>query len=220
MYKKSAKLDYFSLKFCKCVVFSYFYPQNQLKIFKTLQKTLRFVSTTVLAVVFGAHFALAQAPTEALAGMPEEALLQDAPAPSPSIAETIKTEATLPIEKPTEAPIQIFQKSIKSPLVAKQVAKVEKFLNSKVGKWIVKRSIAKAERKALRQAKKHPELAQKISPDKVKEAKRLSGNLRTAAILGIVGIILTLLPSKENILALIGIILIIIALVFVLLEIL
>ncbi len=180
-----------------------------------MQKILRVVGNTALALIFGAQFALAQNPVESAAGVPDETVLKDSP-----IEKLITEPIEKPIEKPTEAPVQVFQKTFKNPLMAKQAAKINKFFHSKAGKWVLKRSLAKADRKAIRQAKKNPDMAKK-APDELKHSKKLSGNLRIAAILGIIGIILTLIPWGNNfgLLNYIGVILIVIALIFILLEI-
>lgn len=183
-----------------------------------MQKILRFVSASALALVLSTQINFGQTTPEAQAGMRDEATIFDLPTPAtpekPVVEE--KKEKALPVAN-VETPVQAFQKQFQAqhPKMAKKMEKAERFLNSKVGKWVIKRAMAKAERKALRQAKKHPELAA-VSPDKLKEAKKLSGNLRIAAILAIVGVILTLLG--ENILTTIGLILIVIALVLLLIE--
>ena len=179
-----------------------------------MQKFLRFVSASALALVLSTQINFAQTTPEAQAGMRDEVSVFDLP----TLATVEKPVAEEKKEiKPTETPVQTFQKQIQiqSPKMAKRMAKAQRFLDSKVGTWIIKRAVAKAERKALRQAKKHPELA-KVSPDKIKEAQKISGNMRIAAILGIIGIILTLLG--EPTLRTIGLILIVVALVFLLIE--
>jgi hypothetical protein len=179
-----------------------------------MRKLLRFVSATTLALVLGAQFALAQTPNEASAGAREELPLIDAPA-TVAVVETPK--ASLPTEQPKMAVTKTVQKptAAQQAKLDKRIQKATKILNSRVGKWAVKRVAAKAERYAMKQAKQNP----KLSPEdinKIKEAKKLSGNLRIAAILAIIGIILGLL--FDDVLALIGLILIVIALVLVLIE--
>lgn len=179
-----------------------------------MRKLLRFVSATTLALVLGAQFALAQTSIEASAGVREELPLTDAPA-TVAVVETPK--ASLPTEQPKVAVTKTVQKptATQQAKLDKKIQKAQKILNSRIGKWAVKRVAAKAERYALKQAQKNP----KLSPEdinKIKEAKKLSGNLRIAAILGIIGIILTLLFN--DIIAVIGLILIVIALVLLLIE--
>jgi|GEM_PF-3150957 len=169
-----------------------------------MQKVLSFMSITAFMLLFGMQISMAQSPTESLAGMNDEAVLEDAP----SIA---IVEKVAPL--PTETPIQLFEKQMQNPIVAEQVAKVNKFLNSKVGKWVVKRAIAKAERKSIRKAKKNPDF---VAPDKGKETQKLSGNMRIAAILGIIGIICTIVGNDT--IRLIGLVLILIALILLLIE--
>lgn len=175
-----------------------------------MQKILRFVSLTTLTLFLSLQFSFAQTPAEALAGMRDEDALLDLPTPT-------KVENPTLAEEKKETPVQAFQKQFQAqnPKLAKKMEKAQRFLDSKVGKWVIKRAMAKAERKALRKAKKHPEQAQ-IAPDKLKETKKLSGNLRIAAILAIVGILWTLIVPGD--LRWLGTILIVIALVLLLLE--
>ena len=58
-----------------------------------MQKIIRFVRVATLAVVFGTQLVCAQAPTEAMAGMPEDGLLTETPSlASPPTVETAKAE--------------------------------------------------------------------------------------------------------------------------------
>jgi hypothetical protein len=184
-------------------------------LFPNMRKLLRLVSFTTLALVLGAQFALAQTPQEASAGAREELPLTDAPA-TVVMVETPK--ASSPTEQPKVAKAVQKPTATQQAKLDKKIQKAQKILNSRIGKWAVKRVAAKAERYAMKQAKKNP----KLSPEdinKIKEAKKLSGNLRIAAILGIIGLILTLIDiGGNNILQVIGIILIVIALVLVLIE--
>ncbi|MCU0447431.1 MAG: hypothetical protein MUE85_21245 [Microscillaceae bacterium] len=110
-----------------------------------------------------------------------------------------------------------------TPQTAKQIRraeKVEKILNSKVGQWVVKRALIKAEKKQLRQELKqhkgNKQAQQVLKEQSTNRIKALSNNLRMALIFGIVGLILFLIPG--SIFAVLGTIAIIIALVFLLLE--
>lgn len=111
--------------------------------------------------------------------------------------------------------------SAQKTLTAKEqrkAEKMEKFLNSKVGQWLIKKAVIKAENKKFRQElKKHKgdKQAQRILREKHQDnVNKLSGNLRLAVIFGIIGIILSLIPGIWWL----GTICIIIALVFLLLE--
>jgi hypothetical protein len=169
-----------------------------------MQKILRFVSATLLTIFVGAQLVFAQSPVqENMAGGREENTPKD------------EIATSIPSESPKQAVVVAGQKDAKT---AKRVEKAKKILNSRIGKWAVKRVAIKAERKALKYAKKNP----KLNPEDLKKQYALSGNMRIAAILGIVGIILTLIDldgKNSNIFQVIGIILIVIALVLLLLEI-
>jgi hypothetical protein len=140
--------------------------------------------------------------------------------------EVLLAEPSTPIEvvenQPLTKPV-IAHNAPAAPKTAKEIRraeKVEKFLKSKVGQWVVKRAIVKAEKKQLRQElKKHKgdKQAQRIlKENSTNKVKALSNNLRMAIIFGIVGLILFLLPG--SIFWVLGTIAIIIALVFLLLE--
>ncbi len=104
----------------------------------------------------------------------------------------------------------------------KKQAKVEKFLDSKFGQWIVKRATISAHKKQIRQDLKTFEgdkAAKKVYKENAKKevlkAKAMNSNVRTGIILIAVGIILTILPV--DILRIVGSILIVVGLVFLIL---
>lgn len=130
----------------------------------------------------------------------------------------------LPLEMPNNelmAKIQLFNTT--KPLTKTQIRlqkKAEKIASSKTGQWLIKK-LAKAQlrkefRKELRKVKGNKQAEQLLREKYAKKQAKLSGNLRIAVIVGIIGVILTLLPS--DVLRLIGIICIIVALVFLLLH--
>jgi hypothetical protein len=183
-----------------------------------MQKILRFVSATILTIFLSLPCAFAQVPTqENMAGGREEMTLKEEAVVMPASTETPKQAVVEPVKKAkkNEAP-QVLLPEAKDTKMAKRVEKAKKILNSRIGKWAVKRVAIKAERKAFKQAKKNP----KLNPEELKKQYALSGNMRIAAILGIIGIILTLIDfgGDSNIFQVIGIILIVIALVLLLLE--
>ncbi len=98
--------------------------------------------------------------------------------------------------------------------------KVEKVASSKTGQWLIKKlakmQLKKELRKELRKVKGNKVAEQILREKYAKKQMALSGNLKIAVILGIIGVILTLLPSET--LQLLGIICIIVALVFLLLH--
>lgn len=102
---------------------------------------------------------------------------------------------------------------------ARKMERAKKFLNSKTGKWLVKRAIKKAEKKRLRQelkkVKGDKEAKRILKEESEQRAKMMNSNIRLGLILLLVGIILTLLPG--SIFALLGTIVIIIGLVFIIL---
>jgi hypothetical protein len=163
-----------------------------------MQKIMRFVGATALTWVLSLQISYAQAPTESQAGMKDEEILLDLPTPAPIVAE----------EK--ERPAQVFQKQMQAqhPAWAKKMEKATRFLDSKIGNWVLKRTMAKAEQKAIRKAKKHP--------DKLQEAQKISRNMRIIAVLGITGVVLSLFFKKT--LRIIGIVLMVAALVFLIIE--
>jgi hypothetical protein len=170
----------------------------------------------VFALFFGVLPANAQnqdMEASAEANLKAEVLLAE---PSPTT--TTEVIENQPLTKPAvthNAPI-----ATKTAKEIRRAEKVEKFLNSKVGQWVVKRALIKAEKKQLRQElKKHKgdQAAQRVLKEKsTNKIKALSNNLRMALIFGIVGLILFLIPG--SIFAVLGTIAIIIALVFLLLE--
>lgn len=104
----------------------------------------------------------------------------------------------------------------------KQQVKVEKFLKSKVGQWVIKKASVKAHkkqvRKQLRELKGDKEARKTLkekSKNEVVEIKSINSNVRTGIILVAVGIILTILPV--DIIRIIGSILIVVGLVFIIL---
>jgi hypothetical protein len=104
----------------------------------------------------------------------------------------------------------------------KQQVKVEKFLKSKVGQWVIKKTSIKAHkkqvRKQLRELKGDKEARKTLkekSKNEVVEIKSINSNVRTGIILVAVGIILTILPV--DIIRIIGSILIVVGLVFIIL---
>jgi hypothetical protein len=104
----------------------------------------------------------------------------------------------------------------------KQQVKVEKFLKSKVGQWVIKKTSIKAHkkqvRKQLRELKGDKEARKTLkekSKNEVVEIKSINSNVRTGIILVAVGIILTILPV--DIIRIIGYILIVVGLVFIIL---
>ncbi len=101
-------------------------------------------------------------------------------------------------------------------------AKVEKFLKSKTGQWIIKKASIKAHkkqvRKQLKELKGDKEAKQALkekSKKEVVEIKAMNSNVRTGIILIAIGIILTILPV--DIIRVVGSILIVIGLVFIIL---
>jgi hypothetical protein len=144
-------------------------------------------------------------------------------------AETQKTTTVAaPIVKETEPTVSEKPTTVATPKATQNITKAQRFLESKVGQWVIKRMLVKAEKKSLRKElrqHKGDEATQKTLREKSKQnlnriktdnaVSKLSGNLRIAAILGIIGLILTFLPNPLN---WIGIVLIVIALVLVLLE--
>ncbi len=104
----------------------------------------------------------------------------------------------------------------------KKQAKIEKFLNSKFGQWIVKRTSIKAQKKQMRKTLKTFEgdkAAKKAYKEDLKKevfkTKAMNSNVRTGIILIAVGIILTILPV--DILRVVGSIVIVVGLVFLIL---
>jgi len=104
----------------------------------------------------------------------------------------------------------------------KQQAKVEKFLKSKVGQWVIKKASIKAHKKQVRKQlrelegdKEARKTLKEKSKNEVVEIKSINSNVRTGIILVAVGIILTILPV--DIIRIIGSILIVVGLVFIIL---
>lgn len=109
-----------------------------------------------------------------------------------------------------------------SSKVSKKQAKLEKFLNSKFGQWIVKRATIKAHKKEVRKQLKTFEgdkAAKKAYKEELQKevlkTKAMNSNVRTGIILIAVGIILTILPV--DILRIVGSIVIVVGLVFLIL---
>ncbi len=137
--------------------------------------------------------------------------------------------AVLPMEmednfaQKIEQKIELFKSN--KPLTKTQLKiqrKFEKVASSRTGKWIIKKlataQLKKELRKELRKVKGDKEAEKLLREKYTKKQQKLSGNLRYAAIFGIVGIILTFV--NNDVIRVIGIICIIIALVFLLLEVL
>lgn len=105
----------------------------------------------------------------------------------------------------------------------RRLQKAQKFLNTKLGQWLLKKAIKKAEKKRLKKELKNatPEQAKILREQSEERVKALSGNTRTAAIIAIVGLVLILLGTllkDGNILSIVGGILIIVALIVWLLD--
>lgn len=116
------------------------------------------------------------------------------------------------------------KKSIRKQKLQK---KVERFLDSKFGKWILKRAAVKAKRKEYRQELKNAPrdketrkaLKNKFKEDKIKaknDMASLTGNMRLGIIIALIGVILVILPSDP--LRIIGTIMVVVGLVLILLD--
>ena len=107
----------------------------------------------------------------------------------------------------------------KAKRIERRKAKVQKFLQSKVGQWLIKKSIQKAERKQYRQEKralKGDKEALKILKQDRKERFVMTSNLRLGLIFVIAGVIALIIGG--SVFSTLGAIAVIIGLVFILLD--
>ncbi|MCS6821152.1 MAG: hypothetical protein NZ551_04705 [Microscillaceae bacterium] len=109
------------------------------------------------------------------------------------------------------------------PQLSKQEQKAQKFLQSKVGKWLIKKTTQIAVKKYNNLVKEaqngNVKAQQKLA--KIKEPqkhKKVSGDLKVGIILVAIGVVLSVL--RIEVLAIIGVILIVVGLVIILLDIL
>ncbi|EAY28122.1 hypothetical protein [Microscilla marina] len=162
--------------------------------------------------------------------MANDEAMAEMPVTTPENVESVKTE-TVVVDAPakkvaTKAPVTkpLSKKELraakktarKARRTERKIKKAKKFLNSRVGKWLIKRSIKKAEKRKkryLRKAAKAEKKGNKKLQEKY-ERKALSGNMKIGVILILVGLILSFLP----VLNIIGWILIVVGLVFILLA--
>lgn len=113
-------------------------------------------------------------------------------------------------------PTEISKKEIK------QERKLKKLLNSKLGKWLMKKAYIKSKNKELRkqmknfQGSKAEKRAYKKEQKKIlkDEAAELSGNMRIGAILIIIGLLLSFIP----VIRVLGVIFVVAGLIFILLD--
>ncbi|TAE75347.1 MAG: hypothetical protein EAZ85_02600 [Bacteroidetes bacterium] len=129
----------------------------------------------------------------------------------------IKKEISTETKIKTKAEIKAEKKQIR------QQKKAEKFLNSKIGQWYLKYLIKKAEKKRLKKELKTatPEQAKILREQSEEKIKRLSGNMRTAVIFALIGVCLILLGGvikDAGVFYILGVVCIIIALIFLVLE--
>ncbi|TAE50067.1 MAG: hypothetical protein EAZ06_11835 [Cytophagales bacterium] len=132
-----------------------------------------------------------------------------------------------------EKPIEIQKNVVSEVKTAKQIKaenkiirrqkRTEKFLQSKIGQRLLKYTIKKAEKKRLKKELKNatPEQAKILREQSEQRVKALSGNYRTAAIFAIIGLVLIILANlikDNNIFYTLGAICLLIALIFVIIE--
>ncbi|WP_299460884.1 hypothetical protein [uncultured Microscilla sp.] len=161
--------------------------------------------------------------------MANDEAMAEMPVTTPEV-EVIKTE-TVVVDAPakkvtTEAPVTktLSKKELRAAKKAarkarrteRKIKRAQKFLNSRVGKWLIKRSVKKAEKRKKRYLKKAAKAEKKGNKrlQEKYERKALSGNMKIGVILILVGLILSFLP----VLNIIGWILIVVGLVFILLA--
>ena len=107
----------------------------------------------------------------------------------------------------------------KAKRMERRKARVQKFLQSKFGQWLIKKSIQKAERKQYRQEKralKGDKEALKVLKEKRKERFVMTSNLRLGLIFVIAGVIALIIGG--SVFSTLGAIAMIIGLVFILLD--
>lgn len=141
---------------------------------------------------------------------------------APITVEPIK-EKPLEIQKNINAEVKT-KKQIKAEKKAiRQQKRAEKFLNSKLGQWYLKYTIKKAEKKRLKKELKNatPEQAKILREQSEQRVKALSGNMRTAVIIAVIGLILIVLGQiikDGGIFYILGSIALLIALIIAILE--
>ena len=107
----------------------------------------------------------------------------------------------------------------KTKRMEKRNAKVQKLLHSKLGQWLIRKSIQKAERKQYRQEKKAlkgDKEALKVLKNGKQERFAMTRNLRLGLILVIIGAIAIFIGG--NLFGFLGAIAVIVGLVFILLD--
>ncbi|MDX2305732.1 MAG: hypothetical protein NW226_23195 [Microscillaceae bacterium] len=107
----------------------------------------------------------------------------------------------------------------KADRLERKKEKVQKFLKSKFGQWIIKQALKKAENRQYRLEKKQvkgDKTAVKLLKEKREKRFSMSRNLRLGLILVVIGLIALIITG--SIFSIIGSILILVGLIFILLD--